>query len=243
MRKASKTRGSRQPLSRRDVLLLGGSLMSVGVVVAACGSDSDSPETLQRPATPDEALALLREGNERYAASNPSHPNTSEARRAEVAQGQEPWGIVWGCIDSRVPPELLFDVGLGDLFVVRTAGQVSDHASLGSVEFGAGEFDVSVIVVLAHERCGAVTAAIEAVESNAQPADDVGYIVDAIRPVIEAASDEPGDLTENVVRANVALQVESLGESPPVRERLDAGTLRVVGARYDLEDGTVEFLA
>ena len=201
----------------------------------------DPPKPSRVPQNADEALARLQDGNARYAEFKATRPDQSSERRAEVAGGQDPWAVVWGCVDSRVPPEIIFDQGLGDFFVVRTAGQASDNTSVGSVEFGVAEFNLPLVVILGHENCGAVGATIDVVESGSDPEGQIAAIVDAIRPAVEAVQDDPGDLTDNAVRANVAMQVEALHNSSILREAVEAGTLTIVGARYDLGDGTVEF--
>jgi carbonic anhydrase len=192
----------------------------------------------------DEALRLLMEGNQRWVASRPDRPNQSIERRTEVAGGQRPFAIVFSCIDSRVPPELIFDRGLGDLFVVRTAGHVIDNAALGSMEFGVEEIHVPLIVVLGHERCGAVVASIEAEEQHATAPGHIAHLVDGIRPSIEYTHDWPGDRTDNVVRSHTGMTVTNLRASEPVLEHAVAdGKLKIVGGHYDLDTGEVELIA
>jgi carbonic anhydrase len=157
-----------------------------------------------------------------------------------VAAGQHPWAVVWGCIDSRVPPELIFDQGLGDLFVVRTAGHAADSVSLASVEFGVEEFHVPLVVVLGHSRCGAVQATIDALKGGAA-SGQANPIVEAIRPAYEAARLQPGDLIDHVVQANVRLTVEQIERSPEISHAIAAGAVRIIGARYDLDSGAVNF--
>ncbi len=144
-----------------------------------------------------------------------------------------------GCSDSRVAPEILFDQTVGDLFVVRTAGQVADRAVVGTVEFAVKELSVPLLVVLGHERCGAVTAAVAAHDSGESPDGDLGYLVDQIEPVVDEA---PGDRVDRAVRKNVARVVAQLGAVPAVAEGVKAGKVRVVGARYDLDNGRLELL-
>jgi carbonic anhydrase len=227
-------------LTRREFLKLG---LVAPAVLAACGDDSDPSLPTTRPQTADEALAASLAGNQRYVDSHTSSAaGQSGQRREGLAEGQSPWAIVWGCIDSRVPPELVFDEGLGDLFVIRTAGQVADDASLGSIEFAVDEFDVPLVLILGHERCGAVTAALEVIEGHAVAHDHVAALVDAIRPAIEQTDDKPGDHLHNAVRANVELQVQALRQERSLRERTETGRLKVVGAIYELDSGRVEVL-
>ena len=157
-----------------------------------------------------------------------------------MAQGQKPFAIVFGCVDSRVPPELVFDRGLGDVFVIRTAGQVLDDAGLGSIEFGVEELGIPLVMVLGHEKCGAVAATIEAVEHNAEAPGHIGALVEGIRPAVEQVKGQPGDLLDNAVRANVELTVRQLKTSPILAEALETGHIKIVGARYDLDTGVVE---
>ncbi|OGO36817.1 MAG: hypothetical protein A2Z03_05325, partial [Chloroflexi bacterium RBG_16_56_8] len=155
------------------------------------------------------------EGNERYVANKTTGPNRSPDRRAEVAKEQKPWAAIWGCIDSRVPPEILFDCGLGDLFVIRTAGQVIDNAALGSAEFAIEEH-VKVIVVLGHESCGAVRKTIETVEKGGHGEGKIDTLVKGIKPAYDKVKNQSGDKVDNVVRANVALQVAQLKSSSEI---------------------------
>jgi carbonic anhydrase len=158
----------------------------------------------------------------------------------EVARGQKPVAMVLGCVDSRVPPELIFDQGLGDLFVIRTAGEVLDRAALGSLEFGVAELHIPLLVVLGHQRCGAVKAAIDELAGHGEAEADVSYLVEALTPAVEAGKRLAGDLWEQAGRTQIALQVDRLRRSPILAEAVNDGTLRVVGAWYDLETGLVE---
>ena len=189
----------------------------------------------------DEALQRLVEGNRRYVADKALHPNQTESRRAEVAQGQHPFAAILGCTDSRVPPEIIFDRGLGDLFVIRSAGQVLDEAVIGTLEFGIVELAIPLLVVLGHSNCGALHATIEALERGAEPEGSVRYLVESIRPAVERAKGQSGDLLDNAVRINLELVLNRLRESRVLSEALHKGWLKIVGARYDLNTGVVEF--
>lgn len=180
------------------------------------------------------ALDRLREGNARYRSG-------SGARRAQLATGQHPYAIVFACSDSRVAPELVFNAALGDLFVIRTAGHVLDDASLGSIEFGVAELAIPTVVVMGHERCGAVHAALEA-EHHAEVPGNIASLVAAVAPAIEQGETHPGDRLDNAVRANVALTVKRLRESTMLRDAIAAGKLEILGARYDLDTGEIEWL-
>lgn len=232
--------------SRRGFLRTA-SLLGASSVLAACTWTSSStsvavPTTLptEAPITNAEAaLKRLLEGNKRYAAFKSVGINESKARRAEVAKGQHPFATILGCVDSRVPPELVFDRGLGDLFVIRTAGHVLDKAALGSLEFGVAELKIPLMVVLGHEKCGAVNAAIEALANNAVPEGEIGYLVNSIRPAIEKAGHSSGEELDNVVKANTELVVAQLKAVPMLAEVIKHGELKIVGARYDLDTGLV----
>lgn len=170
---------------------------------------------------------------------SPIHPNQSAERQAEVAQGQHPWAAILGCIDSRVPPELVFDQGLGDMFVARTAGQVIDDAVLGSLEFAVEE-GVKLIMVLGHQSCGAVKATINTIQTDGHPEGQVATLVQAIKPAVIEAQSEPGDLLDNSVKANVTLEVEYLKSSSSIiSTAVGEGAIKLVGARYALETGAV----
>jgi carbonic anhydrase len=227
-------------LSRRDFLKASG-LATVGIALAACAPAQTSVEA---PVTnADEALQRLLEGNQRYMNNKSTDLNESQVRRVELAQGQNPFAMILSCVDSRVPPELVFDRGLGDLFVIRTAGQVLDHAVVGSLQYGVAELKIPLLIVLGHEKCGAVKATVEAVEKNAHAEAEIDWLVEGIRPAVEAAKGQPGDLLDNAVRANVSLIVEHLKGSSILSEALENAELKIVGARYDLDTGMVEVIA
>jgi carbonic anhydrase len=203
-----------------------------------------APSATQAPIDADESLRLLFEGNQRWAAGTVTRPNQSTATRSELATGQQPFAVVFSCVDSRVPPELVFDRGLGDLLVIRTAGHVLDQAALGSIEFGVEELHIPLVLVLGHQRCGAVSAAVEAVEHDLAAPGQIGALVEGIRPAVEVAEHESGDIVDASVRANIELVVETLRNAAPIlSEGVDHGSLRVVGAYYDLNSGLVELTA
>jgi carbonic anhydrase len=185
------------------------------------------------------AQQKLMDGNKRYVEARLSHPNQTVERRTEIAKKQRPFAAILSCADSRVPPEIVFDQGLGDLFVVRVAGNILDDTALASLEYAVDHLGVRYIMVLGHERCGAVEATLAGGEAPGH----IGGLVKAIQPAVDKASKEPGDPVENAVRANVALVVQQLKSSTPILEKLvKKGDLTVVGARYDLDDGEVEIL-
>ena len=225
--------------SRRDFLKTSG-MTVIGMALAAC---APSQAVVEKPvANADEALQRLLEGNQRYAANKSTDLNESQSRRVELAGGQSPFATIFSCVDSRVPPELIFDRGLGDLFVIRTAGQVLDSAVLGSLQYGVAELKIPLLVVLGHEKCGAVKATVEAVENNATAEAEINWLVEGIRPAVEKVHNDAGDMLDNAVRANVELTVEKLKTSAILAEALEKGELNIVGARYDLDSGVVEIM-
>jgi len=196
-----------------------------------------------------EALRRLRDGNERFASGLRRLDATGLGRRADLVAGQAPFAIVLGCSDSRVPAEIVFDQGLGDLFVIRVAGNVVAPSQIGSVEFAAERFGTRLVVILGHSQCGAVTATLEELRRpGGTPSRNLRSIVDRIRPSVEGllATDlakDPAGLLKAAIRANVRASANQLRHGSEVLERLtDEDGLLVVGAEYSLESGRVEVL-
>jgi carbonic anhydrase len=193
-------------------------------------------------------VARLREGNARFAAATPLSPHRDSERIKEVATRQAPFAVVLACSDSRIPVEIVFDQGFGDLFVVRLAGQVFSEASLGSIEFGVESLGARLVLVLGHTRCGAVTATLEQIDKPIGDAERhaLGHriaLVDAIRPAVIRAARLPGDWLANAIRQHVADGVdELLVRSALLRDRARRGQLLVKGAVYDLDSGLVRLL-
>lgn len=186
-----------------------------------------------------DALSRLLAGNRRYVAGTITHPNQTAGRRRAVANGQHPFAIILGCSDSRVPPEVVFDQGLGDLFVVRVAGNIAEPATLASIEYAAEHIGVGLVVVLGHSRCGAVDAALKGGDAPGH----IAALVTAIAPAMEQTRDQPGDRLDNAVKANAELVAEQLRTSDPLLSHLvQDGKLRIVAARYDLDSGKVDVL-
>ena len=184
------------------------------------------------------ALEKLKAGNQRYVTDQLVHHHQSGSRMRAIAIGQHPFAIILGCADSRVPPEIIFDQGLGDLFVIRVAGNIIDDAILGSVEYAVEELGTSLVLVLGHERCGAVAATIK----HAEALGHISTLLNAIQPAVDKAKEEPGDLLDNAVRANINLVVDQLKSSFPVAELVKYDRLKVVGAQYNLGCGKVEII-
>ena len=232
----------RMDLKRRALIgTAGACLVTAGVTARTAPALAES-EPAKPGMTPDEALATLKKGNAEFVTDAPFRAAEDRKRRLEIAKAQHPFAILVGCSDSRVPPELLFGRGLGELFIIRVAGNTVDQAGLGSIEFGVAEFGVPLVVVLGHERCGAVKAAVEVVERNATFPGAIGAIVSPIIPAVLKAKGASGDLVDNAVRENVRQVVARLRTTGPIlSEAIQAGRLRIVGARYDLDDGSVDF--
>jgi len=194
------------------------------------------------------ALELLRAGNRRFVAERQRDGQIGEKRRNEVTERQEPFAIVLGCSDSRVPAEIVFDQGLGDLFVIRVAGNIVAPSQIGSVEFAAEQFQTRLVVVLGHTGCGAINATLEQLKRPAEmQSRNLRAIVDRVRPAVEPLlttplRDDPLALMGNAVRANVRASVSNLRHGSEILEQLiDSDGLLVVGAEYSLETGVVEF--
>ena len=215
---------------------------------------------------PAEAISRLKAGNARYTSGKEQPPESSQERafeatnsyenagltflgmtadqaakrRAELTKSQHPFAIIVSCSDSRVPPEIVFDQGLGDLFVLRVAGNVIDNHSLGSIEYAVDHLAVRLIVVLGHQRCGAVKAAKETIAAKGKAPAHIQSLVTAIKPAVEATVH--GDL-EATVEANVKNVTQALRSSPPIlKPKVDSGEVRVIGAYYNLDTGAVSFL-
>ena len=197
--------------------------------------------------TPDQALARLQAGNSKFLGNNRPLADLSNARRLALAKGQAPYAALVGCADSRVSPEHLFGEGLGELFVVRTAGNYVDDAGLGSLAYSVAALGVPLIVVVGHERCGAVDAATKLVTGNKQLPPVLTRMVEPILPAVVDAqahhASQGGDLLDHAIHYNVSHVVKQLRESrdPLFSEPLSEGKLKIVGAYYDLDTGKVEF--
>ncbi|MFE0460637.1 carbonic anhydrase [Kitasatospora sp. NPDC058965] len=204
----------------------------------------EAPNAVSDAATPgpDEALEWLAEGNERWVSGRLLHPHQTVARRMAVAAGQHPLATVFSCIDSRVPPEIVFDRGVGDLFVVRTAAQTNDGLIQGAVEYGAEEAVTPLVVVMGHQRCGAVTLAVDALNNGSEVPAHLVDVVEALTPAYRAARPLPGDQVENTVRAQIRLTADQLRRDPVLAPLVAEHTVRVVGAYYSLDTGCVEFM-
>jgi carbonic anhydrase len=210
--------------------------MRVLLGVALCGVVAAAQD-----AVPSAAVVLreLQAGNDHHVAKKYQHPHQTVARQRELAASQHPHAIILSCADSRVAPEIILDQGLGDLFDVRVAGNVASDAELASIEYAAAHLHSPLLVVMGHQKCGAVTAASESGEAEGH----LPALLDLIRPAIASATGQPGDLIDNAVRINVENVVRQVrGSTPVLAPLVDRGTLTVVGAVYSLDTGKVAWL-
>lgn len=204
-------------------------LLAMASVTTAQHHNSDKSEPLNKLIT----------GNTRYFEGKAIHSNQTLERVKEVSKGQAPFAVIVGCSDSRVPPEIIFDQGIGDLFIIRTAGNVVDDIALASIEYAVAHLHVELIVVLGHESCGAVTAAVSGGEAEGH----ISEILKLIEPAVAEAKRSTGDLLENSITANVKQIVKQLSHSKPILEEfIHKKELTIVGARYDLDSGIVSII-
>lgn len=227
-------------LSRRSLFKFGAGAIGTGVLTAGLGSNLLAAEKapVEDDITHDKALQELLEGNERFVKAKRRNGNQTHSRLVEVAKGQKPFASILGCADSRVPSEIVFDQGLGDLFVCRVAGNIATAEEIGSLEFGSLVLGSKVIVVVGHERCGAVSAAIKGGEVPGQ----IGSLLEAIKPSVESSKGKSGDKLENACKANVLAQVKKLKSSPVLSKLIDEEKLKIVGAYYDLDTGKISMV-
>jgi carbonic anhydrase len=213
----------------------------VGLLSSNQFARATDPAHSDQPAVaPAEAISKLKEGNGRYTSGNLQHPGQTTARRTELAKTQHPFAAIVSCSDSRVPPEIVFDQGLGDLFIVRVAGNVINDEGLGSIEYSVDHLGTRLIVVLGHQRCGAVQAAKETIAAKGKAPGHIESLVTAIKPAVEATVN--GDL-DATIKANVKHVVDVLRSSTPIlKAKVDSREVQVTGAYYSLDTGSVTFL-
>lgn len=209
--------------------------------VAAKTSVTTKAKAADDTMTPDQAFARLQEGNAHFVAGTTTHPQEWNHRLATLAEGQKPWVIVLACSDSRVPPELLFDTGLGEVFVMRVAGNTAQPVVVGSIEYAVSHLGSPLLVVLGHEQCGAVSAALQ----TPNPADAPGDLPAVLTPIAPVAKQFHGyspKILDEAVHANVAHVVQQLNASSAIiAPAVQAGKLKIVGGYYDFETGKVTF--
>jgi carbonic anhydrase len=193
-------------------------------------------------ANADQALQLLRDGNQRFAEDHAEHLDDNLARRMAVSSTQKPFATILSCVDSRVSIELIFDRGIGDLVVIRSAGQVLDRSVIGSLEFGVAELNTPLLMALGHQRCGALTAAVKAFDTHQPQPGDLDYLVDASTPAVKQVTGQPGDRVTNAVRANITLTVAPLRKSAVLAQAEGTGKVKIVGGYYSLDTGKDDVL-
>ncbi|MFB8789951.1 MAG: carbonic anhydrase [Potamolinea sp.] len=229
-------------LSRRNLFKIGAGAVGTGILTLGLGTQVVFAE--QQPAegkddlTPMQALRMLMDGNKRFIEKKRQSPHQDFARITEVAKGQKPFACILSCADSRVPPEIIFDQGFGDLFVCRVAGNLATTEETGSEEYGTLELGAKVLMVLGHERCGAVKASLDGGKLPGQ----IGSLVEAILPSVKKSAEQSGDRLENAVKANILTQVDKLKASPVIADLVKEKKLLVVGAYYDLDTATVSLV-
>jgi carbonic anhydrase len=193
--------------------------------------------------TAEQALVRLREGNERFVAHREQHPDRGADVRLQLVAAQHPFAVIVGCSDSRVPPELLFDVGLGDLFVIRNAGSIVDHLVVASAEYAVEHLGVSLVLVLGHEGCGVITAAVGVERDGLAVQGHIWDLIDAVRPAVDMVGRDSKDVIDEALQAHVAIQAERLRRAEPILARsARSGVIKVIGARYDIDRCQVELL-
>lgn len=212
-------------------------LLSVALLAGLTLWNAKAEDHAAEGVAPADAWKKLEAGNARYVASKPEHAHQDAARRTETAAGQKPFAAVLGCADSRTGPEILFDQGLGDLFVVRVAGNIVDDSTLASLEYSVKHLGVKLIVVLGHSKCGAVQAAVGGVKEDSH----LGVLTAELKESVDLAKKWDGEPLSNAVKANAILMAQHLENAGPVLKKAVAdGQLLIVPAVYDLESGTVK---
>ena len=239
-------------------------LLSIAIILSGCGSqtlpssnkqssDVDTPSVKQAIAvpvykrteiisSPDEAKQLLIDGNVRFTSGKPLSKDLSSTRRSDLMRnGQHPFAVIVGCSDSRVPPELLFDQALGDLFVIRVAGNVITPVELGSIEYAVEHLKTPLVVVLGHEECGAVTAAVQGGETRGS----IGAIIDKIKPSVDRAKTmglTGNDLIEMSTELNMQNALRDISKSPIIKEGVALHQVKTIGIKYDLDEDILKFI-
>lgn len=223
-------------------------MLTFSMIIAGCASQSqtstnDEPTDEMKNVSTENSLKLLEEGNARFVSAETTTKDISEAKREDLSvAGQFPFAVIVSCSDSRVPPMLIFDQGLGDLFEIRVAGNVIDSVSLGSVEYAVEHLGSPLVVVMGHEKCGAVKATLEGGEAPGS----IGSIVENIKPAVEkvkASGVAEDQVYEKAIDENIKNAIAEIEKSPVIEELVASGKLKVVGAKYDLDTGEVEFLS
>jgi carbonic anhydrase len=231
---------------QRNRLSAGVIFLSVSIPLTPFMASHAAPPAQSKKVTADDALKQLMEGNARFAKGDAIHPRRTPADFRAVSESQSPIAIVVACADSRVSPELLFDAGVGELFVIRVAGNVVDRAGVtvkGSIEYAIAELNAPLIVVLGHTNCGAVKAAVQHIDQKDSLPGAINGLVELIKPAVSKVQGQPGDVYDRVTRENVNAGVDKLKNLDPIiAPRVKTGGVKVVGGVYDLQTGTVKLL-
>lgn len=236
-------------IARRKLLKLGAVALGTGVATTVIGSSAKKATAnpplialgeLGENSTPEQVLDALMAGNKRFVENRPTAPNQNYIRLQEVATGQKPLVSILSCADSRVPTAVIFDRGIGDLFVVRDAGNIATPEEIGSLEYGTAILGSKVVMVIGHEKCGAVKAAL----ANKPLPGQIGSIVAAIQPAVDRANkNDSEEFYVDTIKKNVMLQVDKLNSSPLMYELVQSGKLKIVGAYYSLKTGEITLLS
>ena len=228
---------SRSNVSRRNLIKYGGGIVGTSLVATVLGSNLVKPDeaVAKNDMTPDETLAKLMEGNKRFVNQKRKKPNQTTVRLEDVAAGQAPFAAVLSCADSRVPVEIVFDRGVGDIFVVRDAGNIAADESIGSLEFGTLVLGAKVLMVIGHQDCGAVISTMKELEVPCK----IGLILDNIKPAIANYLGKADDkaAVKKATEANVLFQIEQLKKSPVIAELIANNKLKIVGGYSNLKTG------
>jgi carbonic anhydrase len=220
--------------------------VAISIIAAVRAADEGAKSAAAAP-KPDDVLKQLMEGNARFASGQAHSPRRNPEDFRAVAEGQKPLAAIVACADSRVSPELLFDMGVGDVFVIRVAGNVVDGAGVtvkGSIEYAIAELNVPLVVVLGHTSCGAVKAAVKHIDEKDSLPGAINGLVDLIKPAVTKVQGQPGDVVDNATRENVRIGVEKLKTLQPIlAPKVADGSVKVVGGVYDLHTGKVELLS
>jgi carbonic anhydrase len=230
----------------RDTPSRRGIIWGAAVGLLSASGALAAPHDAEVSVTPQVAMARLAAGNARFVAGQAKHPHADASRRTALASSQHPFATILACADSRVAPELIFDQGLGDLFVARVAGNVVDDTILASIEYSVIHTGSTLIMVLGHERCGAVQATVDALAGHGSEEDKgtkIGALAALIAPAVKAVPASAPNKLDAAISLNAANAAAAIvAESPPLKARVQAGKLKIVAARYDLDDGKVTYI-
>jgi carbonic anhydrase len=231
-------------LGRRSFLRLASTFaFTFGFLTRSQAAETNAPPKPQNALSSKEALERLMEGNDRYVEGK-MKPHDYISERPALALGQNPFAGILGCADSRVGPEYAFDVGRGDIFVCRVAGNFADDYSIASFEYAVAVLGTPLILVLGHRKCGAVDAAVKAVKDGKEFSGHIPLLIDALRPAVKAAQDQPGALLDNAIKQNVILNVAKLKTASPIlSDAVQSGKLNVAGGIYSLDTGRVTLIS